>query len=66
MMTTDPEIKNLIVNQWPDNYKDEPANPKDKNYSYIGRVCFRLLHSQINLPKETLSWAKPRTFNRID
>lgn len=54
-----PEIKNLIVNQWPDNYKDEPANPKDKNYSYIGRVCFRLLHSQINLPKESLSWAKP-------
>lgn len=54
-----PEIKNLIVNQWPDNYKDEPANSKDKNYSYIGRICFRLLYSQIGLPKESLSWAKP-------
>ena len=54
-----PEIKNLIVNQWPDNYKDQPADAKDKNYSYIGRVCFRLLHSQVNLPKESLAWAKP-------
>jgi hypothetical protein len=54
-----PEIKNLISDSWPDNYKDEPAKSEDLNYTYIGRVKFRLLNSQVGVPKEKLSWAKP-------
>jgi len=54
-----PEIKNLVVQEWPDNYKNQPANSNDKNYTYIGRVRFRMLNSQVSLPKEKLSWAKP-------
>lgn len=57
--TNHPEIKNLNPIEWPDNYKDIPADLNDKNYSYIGRICFRMLHSQVNLPKESLTWAKP-------
>jgi hypothetical protein len=53
-----PEIKNLVVSDFPDNFKNEAAKPTDKNYTYIGRVCFRMLHSQIGVPKEKLSWAK--------
>lgn len=54
-----PEIKNLVPEQWPDNFKGEIADKKDKNFTYIGRIKFRLLNSQKNIPKEILSWAKP-------
>ena len=54
-----PEIKNIVAEDWVDNYKNELANPSDKNYTYIGRICFRMLNSQIGIPKEKLSWAKP-------
>lgn len=55
-----PELKqqNIVPTFWPDNYKNQTANPTDKDYTYVGRVRFRLLHSQVNLPKENLSWAK--------
>ena len=40
-----PEIKNIVAEDWVDNYKNELANPSDKNYTYIGRICFRMLNS---------------------
>lgn len=56
---THPDIKSLVASEWPDNYKNEMAKETDKNYTYIGRVLFRMLNSQIGLPREKLSWAKP-------
>jgi hypothetical protein len=63
---THPAIQNLVAEEWPDNYKDQPTEATNsatkkptKNYTYIGRVLFRGLNSQIGLPREQLSWAKP-------
>lgn len=60
-----PEIRNLVVNEWPDNFKDEIAKKTEKNYTYIGRICFRMLNSQVGIPKEKLSWAKPASSTGI-
>jgi hypothetical protein len=60
-----PEIKNIVASEWTDNYKNEPANSTDKNYTYIGRICFRMLNSQIGIPKEKLSWAKPANITGV-
>jgi hypothetical protein len=56
---THPDIKNIVAEEWPDDFKGEIAKSTDKNYTYIGRIKFRLLHSQNGVPKEKLSWAKP-------
>lgn len=58
-LQSDPEIKNLVIENWPDNFKNIQATETDKDYTYVGRVLFRLLHSQVGLPKEKLTWAKP-------
>lgn len=56
---THPDIGLLVASEWPDNHDDKIADVKDKNYTYIGRILFRMLNSQIGLPREKLSWAKP-------
>ncbi len=64
--TNHPAIETLIAEEWPDNYKNQLTDQIDndtkkdsKNYTYIGRVLFRLLNSQIGVPREQLVWAKP-------
>lgn len=43
----------------PHNYKQEPVNPTDIDYTYIGRIKFRLLTENRQVPTDKLSWAIP-------
>ncbi len=49
----------LSVDTWPPNIDGSEPNPSDNDYSWIGRVRFRFLNSQVNEEKETLNWAFP-------
>lgn len=50
---------NLDADDWPENIDGSKPNPSDKNYSWIGRIKFRFLNSELNTEKEVLSWAFP-------
>lgn len=43
----------------PHNYKQEPVSSSDINYTYIGRIKFRLLDEHKQVPIDKLSWAIP-------
>lgn len=45
--------------QIPVNYKNEVPNPKDVDYSYIGRAKIRILDIETKTPLEKLPWAIP-------
>lgn len=49
----------LDVNSWPPNIDGSEPNPSEKDYSWIGRIRFRFLNSQINEEKSVLEWAYP-------
>jgi hypothetical protein len=59
MDETHEAIPKLVAEEWPDNYKDQLTSKNSKDYTYIGRVLFRGKYSQIGLPREQLTWAKP-------
>ena len=42
---------NLDVESWPPNIDGSEPNPSEKDYSWIGRIRFRFLNSQINEEK---------------
>lgn len=50
---------NLDVESWPPNINGSEPNPSEKDYSWIGRIRFRFLNSQINEEKSVLEWAYP-------
>jgi hypothetical protein len=56
-----PEIKDskLDPTDWPPNIDGSEPTGTDKNYSWIGRIRFRFLNSEINVEKEVLNWAFP-------
>ena len=43
----------------PHNYKGDPVNPVDIDYTYIGRVKIRILGENQQIPADELSWAIP-------
>lgn len=57
----DPAIKDskLDVETWPPNIDGSEPNSSEKDYSWIGRIRFRFLNSQINQEKSVLDWAYP-------
>jgi hypothetical protein len=56
-----PEIarSQLTIDTWPPNIDGSEPIGTDKDYSWIGRIRFRLINSQQNEEKETLDWAFP-------
>lgn len=50
---------NLDVESWPPNIDGTEPVPSEKDYSWIGRIRFRFLNSQINEEKTVLEWAYP-------
>jgi hypothetical protein len=56
-----PAIKDTVLTSetWPPNIDGSEPNPSEKDYSWIGRIRFRFLTSQINQEKEFLDWAYP-------
>ena len=51
--------KKVDISSLPENYKDADPNPKDIDYSWIGRALVRQCFSQQAMAKENLSWAIP-------
>lgn len=49
----------LDVETWPPNIDGSEPNASEKDYSWIGRIRFRFLKSQINQEKSVLDWAYP-------
>lgn len=49
----------LNVDSWPPNIDGSEPSPSEKDYSWIGRIRFRFLNSQINEEKTVLDWAYP-------
>ena len=43
----------------PLNYKNDPSNEKEVDYSYFGRAKIRILSTENKTPKEKLPWAIP-------
>jgi len=50
---------NVNPQQIPVNYKNEVPNPKNTDYSYIGRAKVRILDLEGKTPQEKLPWAIP-------
>jgi hypothetical protein len=51
--------KELDVDDWPKNIDSSPPVPGGMDYSWIGRIRFRFLCSDIGQAKEGLNWAMP-------
>lgn len=49
----------LDAESWPPNIDGSQPNSSEKDYSWIGKIRFRFLKSQVNAEKDSLSWAKP-------
>ena len=49
----------LDVESWPPNIDDTEPEFTEKDYSWIGRIRFRFLNSQVNEEKTVLNWAYP-------
>lgn len=49
----------LDVESWPPNIDDSEPEFTEKDYSWIGRIRFRFLNSQVNEEKTVLNWAFP-------
>ena len=56
-----PEIKNKTINadDFPKNIDGKVPNFSDTNFSWIGRIKFRMVYSQKGTEKELLEWAIP-------
>lgn len=56
-----PELANSKLNaeEWPPNIDGSAPSKTDKNYSWLGRIKFRFLKSQVNSEKSSLDWAYP-------
>lgn len=61
MDDTHPIFSEKLVkkDEWPVNIDGSPATDTTSDYTWVGRIKFRFLHSQIGRDKETLFWAKP-------
>ena len=55
------ELAEVIDIIYDDEHEDFPSDPKD--YSYIGAVKCRLMHSQYNSPDDLCSWVRPLDSN---
>lgn len=49
----------IVPSEFPPDFSGSPASPDDKDYSWIGRVLVRLVHSSKGIEKEELVWAIP-------
>lgn len=49
----------LDVETWPPNIDGSEPSFSEKDYSWIGRIRFRFLNSQVNQEKNVLDWAYP-------
>ena len=53
------ELKKVLPNQIPINYKKEEANKNDVDYTFIGRAKVRILSTDQKLDDSKLKWAIP-------
>ena len=53
------ELKKVLPNQIPINYKNEEANKNDIDYTFIGRAKVRILSTDQKIDDSKLQWAIP-------